>query len=66
MSAVAKFLRQRFCSHEVYIEDIVRQTVLTNDLYHVEAPCHRCGAKLTAPYGLALKANLAQRPKEQP
>lgn len=57
------FFRRRICSHAVYIEDIERQTVLTRDLYYVEAPCNRCGASLTAPYGLALKAKLMQRPK---
>jgi len=59
-----RFFRQRLCSHEVYIDDIKRQTFLTGEHYLVEAPCRKCGKVLTAYYGLALDAKLiANKPK---
>jgi hypothetical protein len=52
-------VRQFFCSHACYIEDI-RPSVLDE----VECECHRCGKTLYASYGLALNAGLFQRADE--
>lgn len=49
-------LKQAMCSHVVFIDDIRR----VNDEL-VEAPCMKCGKKLTAPYGLVLPAKLIRR-----
>lgn len=43
----------RTCKHEINSNDIVR---INPNL--VEAECHNCGKKLTAAYGLALKAKI--------
>jgi hypothetical protein len=51
-------VRQRWCSHSCYIEDIRRV-----DPERVECPCHRCGKVLSAAYGLVLPAQLHQRPR---
>jgi hypothetical protein len=58
MSAVLDRIRQLFCRHACYIEDIIR---LQNDL--VECQCNRCGKVLHADCGLALHAQLMQKPK---
>lgn len=42
-------LRQHFCAHRCYLEDIVRVGP-----ERVECPCHRCGLQLSALYGAAL------------
>jgi hypothetical protein len=44
-----KWLRQRLCSHQFYLDDLKR---LSDDL--VTCPCFRCGKVCEASYGLAL------------
>lgn len=38
---LAVYLRQRFCNHEVYTEDVQRRSDFQS--HWVEAPCHKCG-----------------------
>jgi hypothetical protein len=55
-------VRQWLCSHRVYFDDLKR---INDDL--VEATCHRCDKKLSAPYGLALDAQFdGWRPRHPP
>lgn len=52
-------IKQWLCDHSVFIEDIMR----VSD-HEVTAHCHKCGKELSAEYGLALKAKLDRKPKE--
>ena len=58
MKALLTRLRQHWCRHAVFIEDMQR---LPDG--NVEARCHRCAKALHAPYGLALPA-LIEREKK--
>lgn len=59
--SIAGRIRQWFCAHEVYLEDLKRHDYETDGFRHVEAPCTRCGKTLTAIYGLALPAKITRR-----
>lgn len=50
-------LRQHFCSHRCYLEDLKRIGP-----ERVEAPCHRCGKQLHARYGAALPCKFDRKP----
>jgi len=52
-------LKQWFCSHAVYIDDISRPN---KDKAAVIAPCFKCGKQLKAAYGLVLPATLHRKP----
>lgn len=51
-------IKQWFCKHAVYIEDIKRHNP---EKAEVIAPCFKCGKKLKAPYGLVLPASLHRK-----
>lgn len=57
-----KLLRQFFCEHRVYFDDLHR----IHDTL-VQAVCHRCGKKLSADHGIALGVKFdGFRPKQVP
>lgn len=49
-------LHRATCHHRCYLEDIARINP-----ERVDCLCYQCGKKLTASYGLALRADLDQR-----
>lgn len=57
MNGLIQRLRQRFCAHEVFIEDLRRGS---DGLTRV--PCNRCGKELVGNGGALLGAKLLRGP----
>lgn len=54
---MVSWLRQRWCNHSSYIENIERR-----DDGQVQCPCIKCGKLMVAEYGLALPTNWQTKP----
>lgn len=55
---VVVWLRQRWCAHAGYLEDMQRRQ--WDDM--VTCPCNKCGKLLVATYGLALPMKWERQP----
>lgn len=58
LKRVVVWLRQRWCSHAGYLEDMQRRR--SDDM--VTCPCNKCGKLLVATYGLALPMKWERKP----